>query len=55
MLSGLNSGRITEPSKVVPVVKLHIMNPNGNSSKGVVTLTLWPSYPHKPTVIYEVN
>ena len=29
------------------------MDPNGKSSKGVVTLRLWPSYPHKPTVIYE--
>jgi len=38
---------------VFPVVKPHIMDPNGKSSKGVVTLRLWPSYPHKPTVIYE--
>jgi hypothetical protein len=42
-------------AKLVPVFKLHIMDPNGKSSKGVVALTLCPSYPHKPTVIYGVD
>ena len=54
MSTWLDSDWITEPpSKVVPLVKLHIMDPNGKSSKGVVTLTLWPSYPHKQA--YEAD
>jgi hypothetical protein len=55
MSTWLNSDWITEPSKVFPVVKPHIMDPNGKSSKGCSYLNALPVLPPHAHCVYELT